>query len=189
MGSGGSGGGSGGFFTSGNSPVLYNVGCLEFGYNTLYLGAVAANTNIEVINKPIAYPFRLQSAQTIVKLGARVNAVGTGNFDVGIYDSSFNRVVSIGSTAKSGAVAFQWVTVTTTALSATDYYLVYVTDNAAASSTSAFDTGFANLLAFTGVMELNGTTFPLPASLSPMIACASFTKVHMCGMAKQGATV
>lgn len=182
-------GGGGGFWTSGNAPVVNNVTGFEFPWGPQWANSTVANGNIEVINKPILYPFRLQSAQTITRLGHRVNATGVGNFDVGIYDTSFNRLVSTGSTARSGALTVQYVTVTTSPLAAGDYYLVLVTDNAAASSTSFIDVAFANILGFWGVRELTGTVFPLPATLGATQACASFTRIHYTCFVKQGATV
>ena len=182
-------GGGGGFWTSGNAPVVNNLTGLEFPWGPLWFNSGVANTNIEVVNKPILYPFRLQSAQTIVKLGTRVNATGVGNFDIGIYDTALNRLVSTGSTARSGALTVQYVTVTTTALVAGDYYLVFESDTAGANTTSAIDTGFANILGFWGVRELVGTVFPLPATLGATQLVTAFTKIHYCAMAKQGATV
>lgn len=182
-------GGAGGFWTSGNAPVVNNIYGLEFPWGPVFLNSSPSNTNIEVINKPILYPFRLQSAQTIIKLGCRVNATGVGNFDVGIYDTGLNRLVSTGSTARSGALTTQYVTVTTTALVAGDYWLVFASDVLNASTTSAVDVGFANMLGAWGVRELTGTSFPLPSTLGATQLVTAFTKIHSCSLVKSGATV
>lgn len=182
-------GGGGSSWSSGGLPMIHTGAAAEFPWYPLYGGAGYVSANIEVASRPLAYPFRLALAQTIAKLGIRHNASITGNFDVGIYDTSWNRLVSTGSTARNGTSSIQWVTVTSTPLVAGDYYLVIDSDTLGGGTTMAIDPGFAQLLAMCGCMEHGSTVFPLPATLTTMTAVVSFTKIHEVCMAKAGATV
>lgn len=55
-------------------------------------------------NLAIFIPFCLGSPVTVCKLAAGAGTTATGNFDVGIYDSAGNKIVSSGATAKGSSV-------------------------------------------------------------------------------------
>ena len=58
-------------------------------------------------NLAIACPIYIDSYGTVVKLWTANGATASGNFDIGLYDESFNKLVSIGATAQSGTSTIQ----------------------------------------------------------------------------------
>lgn len=116
-------------------------------------------------NAAILVPFALQTSQTISAIVVSAGSTQSGNFDVGIYDSSGTRKVSKGSTAQStltGNVANS-VTVTSTPLAAGQYYLALSADNG--TGTFYFESTAPASLAQHQLQV--ATSFPLPASITP----------------------
>lgn len=74
-------------------------------------------------NDAIFLPFTLQGPITVVKLWCVNGATVAGNLDMGIYDSSGTRLVSIGSTAQAGTSAVQEFDIADTVLAAGRYYI------------------------------------------------------------------
>ncbi len=90
------------------------------------IGTIGAATSSTWPTNNIAlyYPFRLTSWATAYQLLFWVGATSSGNIDVGIYDSQYNRIVSAGTTAMSATVnTVQEINITDTVLSPGDYLL------------------------------------------------------------------
>lgn len=92
--------------------------------------AAAASATWAAANTGFFYPFTLTQFATAYKLLFYVGATSSGNIDMGIYDSQFNRIVSMGSTAMSASTnAVQALDITDTLLSPGDYFLAVACDN------------------------------------------------------------
>lgn len=77
-------------------------------------------------NLALYFPVHLPAAFTVARFLVANGTNTTGNVDVGLYDFQGNRLLSTGTTARSGASAVQYVGVTDTAFPAGHYYLALV---------------------------------------------------------------
>lgn len=98
-----------------------------------------------------------------------VNALATqfgtsaGNFDIGIYDASWTKIVSTGSTAAAGF--FKQVAITATTLTRGTYYLALAHDtNTCQVRRVTIDAGIGRMI---GALEQT-SAFPLPATATPV---------------------
>lgn len=120
-------------------------------------------------NLAIFIPFRVYQIYTAVKM-SWINGTVSGNIDVGIYDAQGDRLVSLGSTAMSGASAIQTGDITDTTLKPGLYYMAMAVDNTTATFrrfTSATVAGTAGL----GLLQ-QATAFALP-STATFAACGN----------------
>lgn len=139
-------------------------------------------------NDPVAIPFVLSQAGVVTQLGWVNGSSAGGNVDVGVYSSSWVRLISTGSTAGSGNSAWQFVDVADTALPPGRYYLVMARDNTTANRVSSYASLVsAPLLALAGVQDTTTNSFPLPNPLTNMAEAATFTRIPICGIV-MGAT-
>ena len=76
-------------------------------------------------------PFTVLTSVTVTTIRIHIQTQ-SGNLDVGIYDSSLTRLVSLGSTAV-GAAGAQVCDIADTALAAGRYYFAMAVDNTTAS--------------------------------------------------------
>ncbi len=112
------------------------------------------------VNDAFYMPIDVMGAMTITKISLYI-ATSSGNIDVGLYDSSGTRVVSLGSTASPGT-GVRTFTVASTALTAGQYYVAFAADNTTFKWGQA--TGAATMA--TGMMQRETSDFPLPASFT-----------------------
>ena len=125
-------------------------------------------------NDPVAIPFRLSADAVVDQLGICHGSAAGGNFDLGVYDSAWVRLVSTGSTGAVTNNTWQWVNVTDTPLVALKtYYLVGARDNVTANRQRAFGvSGTAAGCALVGMQDSATDAFPLPNPLTNMAAAA-----------------
>jgi hypothetical protein len=145
-----------------------------FGTSTLVSSAWFA------ANCPVAYPWVVNEPTMVYQLGWQNGPSAGDNHDIGIYDTSWNRLVSTGSTAGVTNNALQFVDVTDTLIVPGYYYVVEAMDATTASRKSGFANGLtvagSGLLALAGVMDSATTAFPLPDPLTNMAAAATVTR-------------
>jgi len=99
-----------------------------------------------------------------------------GNVDVGIYDLSWNRLVSAGSTARSGASALQFADVTDTYLRPGRYYIAASNSGTTANNhVRVCQALSAVMVQGLGVFDSGTDAFPLPNPLTNMVAAATFS--------------
>ncbi len=156
---------------------IVHLGSPEFGCAQFNIGTAAkANLTWPVANKPVAIPFRVFVGMTVYQLGWR-NGSGTmtDSFDIGIYDTGFNRKIAGGGTARSGAAAIQWVDVADTYLTVGKYYLAGAGNGITASNATQVVATSAVFMAGLGVMDSGTNAYPLPDPLTNMVAAATFT--------------
>lgn len=129
-------------------------------------------------NDPLAIPFALTQDTIVTQLAFQNGSAAGGNMDMGIYDLSWNRLVSMGSTACVTNNAMQYVNVTDTFLAPGRYYVVMVRDNVTANRGYFFPApSGANFMSFLGVQDSATDAFPLPNPLTNMAAAATMTRI------------
>ena len=134
--------------------------------------------------KPVAVPFYLWQPETIYQLGW-LNGSGTmtDNVDVGVYDSSWNRKISTGSTARAGASSLQFVDVADTPLAApAKYFLVMSDDGTTAGQQNAWFLT-SQIVQLADCWDSSTNAFPLPDPLTNMVLAATFVIVPVMFMA------
>lgn len=109
------------------------------------------------------YPFSVYQRTTFASVGWVNGAAVSGNIDVGVYDSAFNRLGSIGSTLQAGTNAVQSAALALT-LNPGLYYLAMVLDNA--TGTLLRQTPSTLHLAQLGCYGMS-SAFPLPNPATP----------------------
>ncbi len=111
-------------------------------------------------NDALFIPFEVSVPITVVQIHLAI-FTSSGNIDVGIYDSSGNRLVSAGSTV-TAAVGEQIFNITDTLLQRGRYYAAIAIDNGTAA-VPAYNALTTSLLAVYGLRK-QATAFPLPAT-------------------------
>lgn len=128
----------------------------------------SASTAWPSANRAILVPVRLAIPAIAYKMAIGSGVTASGNFDVGIYDSEFNRLVSSGSTAKGNSVE-SIANITDTPLEPGLYYLALAANGAnnyimqTPSGTSPVPLQKARLM---GTLEM-ASAFALPATITP----------------------
>lgn len=136
-------------------------------------------------NDPLAIPFVLRDGVTVTHLGALNGTAAGGGFDIGVYDTAWNRKVSCGTQTGSGNSAWQFIDVTDTPLSPGRYFLVIVRDNVTAGRQFFVSDVIASAahLGLFGCYDSATDAYPLPDPLTNMALTATFTRVPICGIA------
>jgi len=136
--------------------------------------SVVSNTWFSA-NDPVAIPFRLSAVAIVDQLGICHGSAAGGNFDVGVYDAAWTRLVSTGSTLATGNNLWQFVNVTDTALNANVlYYLVGARDNVTANRQRSYGiSGTVGGCVLCGMQDSATDAFPLPNPLTNMAAAAT----------------
>lgn len=104
------------------------------------------------------------------RLGVYNGTVVAGNFDIGIYDSTFARLVSTGAFALAGTSVIQWVNIADTTLARGWYYLAgspSATPNIASWGYSAGE------IRMVGGLQMTAA-HPLPATIVPEVVASAF---------------
>lgn len=146
--------------------VLSTAGLLV-GYNA---ATQPGSTAWPAANRAIFVPIRLGYPATVYKLVIGGGTTAAGNFDVGIYDASGNKLVSSGATAKSASVE-HILDITDTVIGPGLYYLALAADgtnNYVAWVPPAPAIQNARLL---GILQA-ATSYTLPATVT-FAACTS----------------
>lgn len=131
-------------------------------------------------NRAFYIPFILPQNATVVKLWVSNGAAVSGNVDMALYDATYARLVSIGSTAQSGTNAIQEFNIADTVVSAGRYYLGLALDNATGTTLVSGSVGASASLKMSGMAQ-EAAAFPLPATATPA-AFSATTTVPLCGL-------
>ena len=115
-------------------------------------------------NRAILVPVYIPDWGTVVKLFMANGTVVSGNIDMGLYDESFNRLVSIGSTAQSGTSDLQVFDITDTTIGPGRYYLAGVLDNVTGTVMRNGSSLYGQRAS--GLCEM-GSAFALPTTNTP----------------------
>lgn len=162
------------------SPIPASLPVLSLPYNYFHSpcgmvlttsGSNNSNTGAYTTgNTAVAFAFYVYENVTVYKMGWINGSSASGNSDVAIYDSSWSRLVSAGSTARSGNSIPQWVNVTDTALTANTLY--YIATNHSQTNANNVTGVLAsantvNALVLAGVKEMAVGATALPATFTP----------------------
>jgi hypothetical protein len=141
----------------------YSNNCL----NSLLSGTVGITTNSSwpANNRAQYHPINIPSYFTVARffVGNADNA--TGNMDVGLYNGAGTRLLSTGSTARSGTSVVQYIDVTNTTFPPGHYYLGLVLSS---SSGTVLRTSEAFVDAAGILQESLGST-TLPTTMTPTV--------------------
>jgi hypothetical protein len=122
-------------------------------------------------NLAIASPIYIDSYGTVVKMFMANGATASGNFDIGLYDENFNRLVSSGAVAQSGTGAIQTFDVTDTPVRPGRHYIA-ISSSAATGTLVRLSVGPLYLRPL-GVVQM-AAAHPLPATITPAAVANSF---------------
>lgn len=122
-------------------------------------------------NRAILCPIYIDSYGTVVKLWTANGATASGNFDIGLYDESFARLVSIGATAQSGTAAIQAFDITDTPVRPGRYYLGI--SSSAATGTLVRVSPALGYLRAVGMVQM-ASAHPLPSTVTPATVTSSY---------------
>jgi hypothetical protein len=146
-----------------------------------WLGINSANDSSgawAAANDPFATPFLVTEAALVTSLGVCNGSAAGDSVDIGVYDRSWNRIVSTGSQTPSTASGFDFFDVTDTALAPGMYYCVVARSAITANRQLFFGhTADARLCRFAGCYDSTTDAFPLPNPLTNMVPAATFTRV------------
>jgi len=114
-----------------------------------------------IVNKARFHAFEIYETVTVKRIYVANGNSVTGNVDVGIYNENQVRLVSSGSTARSGPNGIQVIDIADTVLTPGRYFMAVVSDTTGGFLRRAAISGFEN--------ELMGnksqtSAFPLPAT-------------------------
>ncbi len=134
---------------------------------------VPSSTAWPSANRAILIPFRLPKQMTVYQAIVGCGATGGGNFDVGIYDLSGNRIVSGGTTARA-ASSEVIVNITDTPIGPGVYYMALSSDSTGTFIASS--PAQAALVKAVGIRQAS-TAFVLPATVTFETAASAFIPV------------
>ena len=130
-------------------------------------------------NLPFAIPFLLPRREVVYQLGWYNGTSAGDNADVGLYDASWNRIVSTGSTAATPSSAPQFVDISDTVLApGTLYYLVMARDTTTSARQRRWNVASAPAVGLVGCYASADASFPLPDPLTNMtLVAATWTTI------------
>jgi hypothetical protein len=157
-------------------PVIYSRGPEAGGRErTAQSGATPASAVWPAAQEAIYIPFSIPEAATFTRGYVYNGATAAGNWDIGIYDESGNRLASSGAVAMSGTNAIQVIAFTASVtLQPGRYYMALVNDNATATVFASA----ANLTYIHSGPYLQtsaGTTLPTTATFATWVST-----IHPC---------
>ena len=118
-------------------------------------------------NLAIAVPYRLDDRITVRRLWLNNGTAVAGNVDIGIYDRSWNLLVSAGSTAQAGTGTLQYFDVTDTVIGPGLIYIAASCSDAATATAVRFAHPVASSRAC-GIVQM-AAALALPATFVPAI--------------------
>ncbi len=124
------------------------------------LSAVPSDVAHPTANLALFIPFVMYEPGVVKRLLITNGATVTGNIDAGIYSADGTRLVSMGSTAMSGASAVQAMDITDTLLGRGLFYLAFASDSGTASF---FGWNLPSHPEGTGIYQM-ASAFALPAT-------------------------
>jgi hypothetical protein len=126
-------------------------------------GTVASSTAVwPAANRALYMPIYLPVPFKVARFWVQNGSNTTGNIDVGLLDANGNKLISTGSTARSGATTTQYIGVTDASFGAGTYYLALVMDNTTGSVTRLAAGSLSELQI--GGMFQESSAFALPGT-------------------------
>lgn len=149
--------------------VLGNYQPDNFGQIARVLAVQGLNSNIwPTANRAFFMPIVVKTPCVAQRLSIINGAAVSGNFDIGIYNSSYLKIASTGSTAQATINVIQSVDIADVALTMGRYWLALVFDNTTAQVNGIALTGSNPVLRLFGGFQQD-TAFPLPSTPTPAV--------------------
>lgn len=123
-------------------------------------GGLGSNIAWNTANRAIFIPFILLQGKTLNNIQTQNGSTLSGNVDVAVYDSSFNKLTSAVNAAQAGVSTRQDFNVADIDLDPGLYYMAFVADNTTA--TFGGTTASVSWLGASGVFQ-KASAYPLPA--------------------------
>lgn len=137
-----------------------------FGSQSRMAGNTSASVAWPSANQAIYVPILIPQTATFIKAFWANGTAVAGNVDVGLYNSSFVRVASTGSTAQSGTSDLQEVDITDFTIGPGHYYLG-ISASSGSATFYAYTATDAARLPYCGVLQ-EASALPLPAPATPV---------------------
>lgn len=132
---------------------------------------VPASAAWPAANVAILVPFSVSTPVTVVEGFAYNGGTGGGNFDIGIYDTSFVRLTSSGATARSASAVVNTTGMTNyTCVPGRYYYMAMSCDGTSNFIAATMAAGICESM---GVLEDTGA-YVLPDPLTPLLTTRAF---------------
>jgi hypothetical protein len=141
------------------SPQILGVEAGQLGLTPL------VSTPWPVANRALLLPFSLDTEGLISSVSLANGAIVSGNFDVGIYNAEFQRLISLGGIRQRGINTTQALALPQLLLAPGSYWAALVADNATATLMAMGSLASAQAQQI-GIVEASAA-YPLPASLTP----------------------
>ncbi len=156
----------------GVEPIMLNsFRCIQ-DQGEFFTPGSASATAWPTANKGIFVPLRVSQTVTAVKMWVYNGGAVSGNLDMGIYDESYARLVSLGPTAQSGTNIIQEFDIADTVLSPGRYYMALVSSSASSQVMGRLaGIGSADWKAL-GLFE-QASVGTLPATATPAVITAN----------------
>lgn len=156
------------------APVIissFDPEMIGFEFRAFGASGPSGAQNWPAANLAVYTPLYLSVPVTAYQLFIENGTAVAGNIDLGLFDESFNKLVSKGSTAQAGISSIQYLDVADTLLPAGRYYIGAASDTSGA--TQKFN-GLALNASVAGMMGLlqSATSFPL----ATLPTAASYTQ-------------
>lgn len=130
-------------------------------------------------NRALYIPIRIPQPITVVKMYRYIGGIAGGNWDVGIYDAAFTRLVSSGSTAAGSTSTTQVFDITDTFLAPGTYYIAAACDSSSGRTIADPSSADLNIFKLWGVME-QATAFALPSTATPVVCTSDYYPIIGC---------
>jgi hypothetical protein len=155
--------------------VISNYNIYGLGANLIINGFTAlAGAVWPFANRAFYFPFVVEDGDFVASKFILRNATPvSGNFDVGIYNAKYARLVSSGSTAHTGTNQIQQITITDTPLMPGQYFMALVFDNNTAFLLTT-SVSVSSVIANTWGVRQEVSAFPLPATATPTAMTANY---------------
>lgn len=162
-------------------PVIHTYSQEALDLTAVSVTTAAVTSATVVQNQAYYYPFRLDIGATAMKLYYITGGTQNGNVDMGIYDSQFNSVVTMGSTAQGAANTLNELDITNTDLPPGNYWLAFASNSATAT---VFQNADADELSMPGSpYYVQASAFALPTpTATPVKSTAASPAVLLLGV-------
>jgi hypothetical protein len=161
-------------YTPQHPGSIFCGGHSSVGDDVIDVGNAFSNANVNLTASRAHYiPFIVRDRCTVYGSLWLNGSTISGNLDVGIYDYTAVRLVSLGATAQAGASAVQYGNLADTTLDPGYYWMAFVADNATATFSVCSWTA-ARPLDFMGI-KIQASAYVLPSTAT--FATSSVTEV------------
>lgn len=162
-------------------PVISTISAESLG-----LSARMSVTNVAIgsgawpsSNRAYFIPFNISITILVTKLWVANGTTASNNFDVGIYDEQGTRIISSGSTARTGTSVVQSVNITDTMIGPGRFYFGLAQDGTSGHNIRFSGITSAGQAGLVGVYSMN-SAFALPATATFATSATSY--IPICGL-------